>query len=301
MIKVLITGVSGMLGKDLAEIFLQDKKYKVFGIARHRPNNLPDLNFIKLDLLNLSKLKTVLKRISPDIIIHSAAIVNLDRCDQHKAEARIIHARAAKIFAAHRRLSTRLIYISTDSVFDGRQGNYKETSKTRPLNYYAKTKRRGEEIVLKESPNSLVIRTNIFGFHQIPGASLAEWGLDNLFKKRAINGFVDVRFNPVYTKQLARVIKQIADQEHFLPRILNVGSGSFLSKYNFLIKLAEIFKQNKALITKSKISQSALAIARPRNTTLNTVKLEKIFKQKLGLVDGLREFKKDFLEYKSKK
>lgn len=299
--KILVTGVSGMLGKDVAKIFLADKKYKVFGISRHQPEALHGLNFVKLNLLDLTKLAKILKKISPGVIIHCAAIVDVDRCAKNHQVAKTIHVKVSKILAKGSKRSTKLIYISTDSVFDGIKGNYQESDKARPLNYYAKTKQQGEEAVLKGHVNSLVIRTNIFGFHDTPGASLAEWGLDNLFKKQPINGFVDVYFNPVYTKQLAKTIKEIVDKRIFLTGILNIGSNKFLNKYNFLIKMAEIFHQDKKLIKKTKITNSRLSTIRPKNTTLSTNKLEKVLKEKISFASGLKEFKEDFLKHKVKK
>lgn len=299
--KVLITGVSGMLGKDVAKIFLPDKKYEVFGISRHRPTYLPGINFIQLNLTDLDKLREVLTKIEPDVIIHCAAMVNLNECETDYQIAKTINVDVSDILASCCNKKSRLIYISTDSVFNGARGGYLESDKTCPLNNYAKTKKQGEDIVLKNHPNSLVIRTNIFGFHDKSGSSLAEWSIENLSSKKVIDGYENVYFNPIYTMQLARVIKRIVDKKNFPKGILNVGSSHSINKYKFLIKLAEIFNYDKNLIKKTLMPEKNISVIRPKNTTLNIDKLKKILKQEISIENGLKDFKKDYLKHKAKK
>jgi len=295
---MLITGVAGMLGREIADIFRKDKKYAVYGIIRNSGPKKINITCIKADLRDLKKLKRIVAEIKPDIIIHCAALVNLDACEENKRDANLVHVRATKVLSSYKPDRTKFVYISTDSVFGGISGNYGESDKPGPLNYYARSKLAGEKAALTANENSLVIRTNIYGFHNPPGNSLAEWALRNFSLKESVSGFTDVVFNPVYTKQLARIIKYILDKKHAVG-VLNVGSAQFLNKHEFLKFLAQNFGISREAIKPALIGSSVLETARPKNTTLNTSKLQEIIKGKtseLSLPKGLAEFKKDYLK-----
>lgn len=294
MKRILITGASGMLGKDIVKVFRGDKEYNVFGITKREIAKEKGIHYVKVDLREISKLKKELKRIKPEIIIHCAALVDIDYCEKNKNEANALHYGVSGILSGYNALRTKFIYISTDSVFDGVRGNYTEEDVAHPLNYYAKSKLKGENVSITNNTNSLIIRTNIYGFHVPLGNSLAEWALDNLMKKKRIGGFTDVFFNPVYTKQLARVIKFIVESNRTIKGILNVGSETRISKYVFLTKLAKAFKKGVRTIDPICADSVSFKAKRPKDTFLDVGKLQKIIKKIPDLDDGLKELHKDY-------
>lgn len=290
--KILITGASGMLGKDLIDIFSKDKRYEVIGLSRKRSSKKKGVQTVLLDLTDTIALKKFLKKINPEIIIHCAALVNVDACEQNHIAANGLHIQATKVLAAFRAKKNKFIYISTDSVFNGKDGNYKENDKPKPLNYYALSKLKGEQVAQRINPHSLVVRTNIYGFHIPSGNSLAEWALDNFKKNKEVKGLEDVYFNPLYTKQLARILKKIIEGKEIYG-ILNMASKESISKYSFLHQLAKVFRK-KNLIHAISLNDLKFTVKRPRNTTLNTNKLKKIIKNIPSLEQGLKEMKKDY-------
>jgi len=292
--KILITGAAGMLGKDIAEIFAKDPKYRVFGLVRNEGSDYKKIIYKAIDLRNSPALKSAIKEVDPDIIIHSAAIVDLGACEKDHRDADLVHVATTKILSSYNKSNTRFIYISTDSVFDGKTGNYSETDNTHPLNYYAKSKLKGEKIALTGNELSLIIRTNIYGYHTDQRASLAEWAIANLREKKNINGFTDTIFNPLYTKQLAREIKFLAGKKN-VSGIINIGSKKPVNKYDFLKQLAKTFSFDTDLISVARMSDMKMTPARPKNTSLKCEKFVKLTKRKLPtLVAGLNEFKKDY-------
>ncbi|KKS24480.1 MAG: hypothetical protein A2606_02645 [Candidatus Yanofskybacteria bacterium RIFOXYD1_FULL_42_10] len=294
--KILITGAGGMLGREITDIFSKDKKYAVFGTIRSVEPNKSGINYIKADLRKLGNLKKIVSAVKPDIIIHCAALVNLDKCEKNKREANLVHIEATKILASYKKNKTKFVYISTDSVFNGKTGNYTESSRPNPLNHYSQSKLLGEKAALAINKNSLVVRMCIYGFHIPPGNSLAEWALDNFALKKPINGFTDAFFNPVYTKQLAQTVKYILEKKK-ITGILNIGSEKPISKCAFLKALAKNFKINPKLIVVASIDSSGLATARPKNTVLNTDKLKRVLGGKiLKISDGLAALEKDYLK-----
>jgi len=294
--KILITGSSGMLGKELLNVFSEDKKYQVFALSRKKNKNSRGVIYVSFDLNDFKKIPELLNKIEPDIIIHAAALVNVDFCEANHKVADALHVKATKALATYQNLKTKFVYISTDSVFDGRRGNYAEKSKTGPLNYYAKSKLRGEQESLSINPRSLIVRTNIFGFHLPAGKSLIENTLETLNKNESITGFQDVIFNPVYTKHLALIIKKLLEKKESSCGILNISGDKILSKYDFLIILAKIFKKNVALIKPGFIKDVKLKAARPKKTNLSNLKLKKIINSVPSLEKGLKDLKKDYLK-----
>ncbi|MEY8764934.1 MULTISPECIES: SDR family oxidoreductase [Clostridium] len=294
--KILITGSNGMLGKDIELSFLLDNKFDVFGINRKQDIDLDQARSIICNLTDFKELSRVLTCVRPDIIIHCAANVNVDKCEADKNYCYKLNSEAVRVLSSYNSPKTKFIYISTDSVFDGEKGNYVETDKTNPLNYYAFTKREGEKFALQENKNSIVARTNIYGFHTNRGNSLAEWAINNLSKKNRISGFDDVFFNPVYTKQFAEILVKLLDVDY--KGLIHIGSNKYISKYEFLKYLCRRFDFDDTLLKKGFVNDVDFNAERPKNTTLDVSKLEKITGYSVNIEDGLESFYHDYNNFR---
>ncbi|KGI39720.1 dTDP-4-dehydrorhamnose reductase family protein [Clostridium tetani] len=293
--RVLITGSTGMLGKSVVKILKQEKGFDIYGISRNISKEDDYYRKISIDLTNSNLLRNTIEGIKPNIIIHCAANVDVDNCESNKEYTYNLHVNSTKILASYNSTDTKFIYVSTDSVFDGKSGNYNEEDRVNPLNYYAKTKLEGEKVAIEHNPNTVVIRTNIYGVHSLKGKSLAEWAIEKLSDNNNINGFTDVYFNPVYVGQLARVIKGLCKEVDY-NGMLNVGSDKYISKHEFLKELAKVFNYPNKLIGQSSIEEVKFSGLRPKNTTLNTEKLRSLYSKVPNLVLGLEEMKKDFIK-----
>jgi dTDP-4-dehydrorhamnose reductase len=296
--KVLITGITGMLGLDVSKVFSNDN-YNIYGIARNKKKSFIFDNNVKVkyfDLTNLDKTKRFIQSINPDIIVHCAANVNLRKCENNKNMAKKINSEVPGQIASFTEENTKFIYISTDSLFNGEKGNYKEEEETFPLNKYAESKLLGEKKVRENKENFIIIRTNIVGFHIPWASSLFEWALEKLINQNSIKGFNDTFFNPVTTKQLATIIKILVENQDNRG-VINIGSKKHISKYEFLLNVADKFGIEKDLIQPASIEILNTSIKRPKNTTLNNSKIKKILNEEkyLDLNWGLNELKKDLL------
>lgn len=290
---ILITGASGMLGKKIIQLFSRDDQYEVFGISRRNNYNSTNTVMINIDLMDMQAIENVLNQIKPDVIIHCAANVNLEDCQNNQEAAYKLHVESTKKLANFKPASTKFVYISTDSVFDGKKGNYSEEDQVHPLNYYAESKYLGEKVALTSNPNTLVIRTNIFGIESSKGHSLIEWAIKQLASDQSIKGFDDVLFNPVYVGQLAVIIKELLEKDK-ITGVLNIGSDQFISKYQFLRRVAKTFDFSDELI--SSVSSDCLQsfIERPKNTTLNIKKLKLLVAEVPSLDSGLHELRRSY-------
>ena len=294
MQKVLITGSSGMLGRDVVKALASRKMYRLFGVDKFPYRSMADIIDQKqIDISDLTQLKVIINQINPDIIIHLAAIVNLKTCENHFNYARFLHVDATRLLA---RQNCKIVYISTDSVFNGERGIYSEQSVPDPLNNYAITKLLGEYAVSANNKNHLIIRTNIFGFNNPLKGSLAEWALSSLSKGEAISGYTNVIFNAIYTKHLAPIISKLVEIN--LQGIINIASTTAISKYKFLVELAKAAGFPKSRVKKAEmVKNNSTNIMRPLKTSLcvdyaNTlIKLPTI---ELGIKDLVTDFKKEY-------
>ena len=297
MIKnVLITGISGMLGMAVYSHFKQLKSYKIFGISRNTDFKLEGAEILIGDLTSKEFLNSI-RSFKFNSIIHCSAEVNVNLCEIDKELAYKSNVSATKLLFSLLD-SDKYIYISTDSVFDGKGGNYVEDSLVNPLSYYAETKFLGEEAVKNNTINHYILRTNIYGFNIPMKKSLFEWGYSELRKSKDINGFSNMYFNPLYVGQLAMLLEKLISSNIDFG-IYNVTSDEGISKYNFLLKIAENFDYSPDLIKAVEFNHSEIVAPRALNTTLNNSKIKSVFENfDFSLEKGFSMLKKDFSVFK---
>lgn len=290
-LRLLITGVSGLLGNNLAYYFKD--KYEVLGLYSSHPVTIKGIYTEKCDLLFSNSIRTIIRDFNPSVIIHCASLVNIDQCEVDKDLTKKINVLSTKnIVEDITDRDVKLVYISTDSVYDGVKGDFSEDDNVNPLNYYGFSKYEGEVEVLKRK-NSLVLRTNIFGWNIQNKLSLGEWILEELKAGRKINCFKDAYFSTIYTLELARVI-DIAIQTG-LRGVYNCGGSNSYSKYEFALKIADCFGLDKTLITPISIDNFGFKAKRGKNLSLNSDKLQRELSYSLPAIEqSIEEFYKDY-------
>jgi len=265
-LKILITGSSGMLGRDIHRKLLRHNI--IYGVDIVSNPEIKDSNEFIGDLTDSRFLNHVLVSVSPQIIIHCAAIVNLKLCEENRELTNALHLDATKQLVEYD--SAKTIFISTDSIFNGERGGYKEEDIPSPLNYYGESKRLGEDIVRKNS-NNLILRTNIFGFRVPLLGSIAEWAIKNISENQSISGYTDIYFNGIYTKHLAEIINVLILSH--ISGTYHVASVNNLSKYSFLKYLQTALAPGKNLVMPIKSSAIQMIPARPKIPTLSVKKV----------------------------
>ena len=172
----------------------------------------------------------------------------------------------------------KFIFISTDQIFNKNISFKSELMKSNPCNYYGYSKYIAEKETLKNNRDSIVIRTNFFGHGTKYRKSFSDWIILNLKKKNKINVFDDIYFNPMYLKSLNFYLVNLIKLKS--KGIFNLVSDEKLSKYEFAIKIASVFKLDSRLIIKSKFLLNKKLVERPRDMTLSNNKLKKKLKLK---------------------
>lgn len=285
---VLITGHTGMLGRSLVDELSRDPELRIVGVSKTNRLNTAKVVEYNLDLSDLTLVDDLLFNEQPNIIIHTAAYTDLRFCEENIDQANNLHVVLTEKLSSF--AGARMIYVSTDSVFDGSTGQYTETATAYPKNFYAFSKLQGEWIALHRNRQCLVARTNIYGFKKPSGNSLAEWAIDNLRRGEKIGGYTNVWFNPLYVRQLSRIIASLIKEKS--TGIWHLGSKRAVSKFDFLRLLAGEFGYQPGQIYPS--IQEDGSLRRPKNTVLNTAKFRKFAKKEILLEDGIKQLKVDY-------
>lgn len=264
-----ITGVSGLLGNNLAYYFKDS--YDVVGQYCSHQVFIRGIKTLRADICSKDSFGEIIAKYEPDVVLHCASLTDIDSCENHKELTKLVNSiGTSHLVQACKSPKIKLVYISTDSVYDGSKGNFKETDKVNSLNYYGVSKAEGEQAVLKKK-NSVILRTNIFGWNIQEKYSIAERILYELLKYRPIKGFKNVYFSSIYTFEFARIVEQILSKE--LTGIYNCASKTSLSKYEFTCALAKRLHLNHDLIEPIDINDFPFTARRGKNLTMNMDKL----------------------------
>ncbi|MGE4232539.1 MAG: NAD(P)-dependent oxidoreductase [Bacteriovoracia bacterium] len=293
---VLVTGASGMLGRSILRQLIGSDG-NITSVSRSKVKVGPHES-ISGDLTDFRFLDNLLETTRPDLIFHCAANVHVDACEGDPKGTRKLHVDVTNRLSRFNPSKTKIVYISTDAVYDG-SGDHKETDVVLPKNIYTQTKLEGEKVVQKENPNHLILRTNLFGFHPnepLNGKrSISEWGLSEMLSNKKIKGFTDVFFNPLYSAHLAHLVVLLSQTDE--KGIVNVGASGQMSKFDFLVQIAKQAGLASDLVEPFSVDQMGFA-ERPKKTTVNITKLKKILPGvEIPSVDeGIRVFYRDFKE-----
>ncbi|MGB5911015.1 MAG: SDR family oxidoreductase, partial [Promethearchaeia archaeon] len=214
MEKLLIIGASGLTGYRLAK--LSSEFFEVYGTYNKRPINIENCEISQLDKTNKEKVHSLIKHINPNIIIDCSAIHNVDYCETHQEETWMVNVEATKFIAKIcKAVKARMIYISTDYIFDGIAKQYNEYSKPNPLNYYGISKLKAEEEIANLEISYAIARTSlIFGW--IPGELK---GLESSSKK-SIN-FVIWALNKLRNGESLKIVTDQFSTPTFVDNLVN--------------------------------------------------------------------------------
>ncbi len=278
--KFLVTGSAGLVGhqvvKDLSEsheVFsCYNKSKPQFGIP------------MKMDLLNHEMISNVLSEKNPDIVIHLGAMTAVDLCDTQQDNALKINSQATEILAKEcSKINSFMVYVSTDYVFNGNSGLYKENDATNPLGFYGKSKLLGEKSIQNFSSNWCIARTSTpFGLHPTK-KSFPIWVIENLQKQKQIDVLTDQFTSPTYVPSLSRMLIEIS--ERHLTGIIHVAGASKISRYEMASLVSDKLGLDGKLLREISINDIKWEAQRPKDSSLNVSKAISTLNQKPQKID----------------
>ena len=282
--KIILFGY-GFLGKN---IYLELEK-KGLVVIKTKLEEMKDV--IQLDISDHKKISDLIDKEKPDIVINCAGRNDIDFLEKNPEQAIAINSIGPEIIAKKcEEYNSRLVHISTDSIFDGQKGMYDENDVPNPKNIYAKTKLEGEKKVTKECSNSVIVRTNFYGIDN-SRKYLFNNMLEKLKQKQDIIGFDDVHFTPLSVENLSQQITDVTFSNY--NGIIHLGSDKKISKYEFCKIMAKKLGFGENYVKQGSIDNLSFIAERPKNTSLNNEVSKSIVKHKSIEFEDWLESKKD--------
>jgi len=268
--RILITGANGLLGQKLLDILCADLSVQVLATSRgdSRLSHLPEhITFESLDITNQQEVRTVVSEFSPDVIIHTAAMTNVDQCEEEREACWDLNVTAVKYLVEVAELcNAHFIHLSTDFIFDGENGPLTEVAEPSPVNFYGESKMAAEKLV-EASKTSWAIARTILVYGVTPGMSRSNiilWVKNSLEKGETINVVNDQWRTPTLAEDLAQGCKLIAEQK--AEGVYNISGKDFLTPYEMAIQTAKYFKLDLEQIVETDGSKFKQKAKRPART-----------------------------------
>ena len=248
------------------------------------------------DVTDRKQMQSVFEWAKPDVVIHTAAIGSVDFAERNREETRKVNVGGTEVVAALCQIfKSRLIYVSSNAVFDGRTPFYSETAPVNPINYYGQLKIEAENIVRESSiPWAIVRPILMYGWpYQGERDNPVVWWVRSLKNGKPIKVVDNVFNKPLPAWSCAEVIWEIIRQNR--TGIYHVAGKDHLSLYQFALQVAEVFDLDAKLITPVPDSYFPEIAPRPRDTSFDTSKMENELGVKtISVKDGLVRMKSEY-------
>jgi dTDP-4-dehydrorhamnose reductase len=274
---ILVTG-SGLLGLDVIKVLRRE--HEVVGTY----NRTPKEGTIRLDITDREITIKAIGELKPEYIVHTAALTNVDYCEDHEEEAMAVNARGTMNVAdAARAAGSRVVYISTDYVFDGSKGMYREDDPVHPVSVYARSKLTGE-LHVQRMDDFIIARTSVV--YGNARQNFVSWVRDSLAKGQRIKVVTDQFNSPTLSYDCAEAIAALIRSG--ASGIFHVAGGERISRYDFARKIALFYGLDESLIEPVPTSALSQRARRPMDSSLDVTKIS-AYHRMLNIMDGLRK------------
>jgi len=287
--KVLITGGVGMLGSNLAKTLIEQNHEVIITYNDNEP--FFEVKAYKIDIRD-GKVKELIESVSPEWVIHTAAITNVDLCETDRELAYSVNVNGTKnVIDGCKKAGSNLVFVSTSFVFDSSREKYSEEDKTNPINYYAKTKIEAEELTKNSELHWIIVRPDqIYCWHPFKRNFITST-LEKFNKKKEFSIFDDWYSSPTYASDLAKIIITLIEKNE--KGIFNTSGPNYLNRFQWAQKIGNVFEKDASLVIASKSTEVNLPAKRP-NVKLDLSKIEKVLGRKtIGIEEGLSIMKKE--------
>jgi len=264
--KILIIGADGQIGSSLLRSCSSFNELRVAGTSINRTENT-----YFLDITRETNVHEVFSQFKPDAAILCSALTNVDECEKNKDLAHAINIGGTESTAAAcRKTGTKLVFLSTDYVFDGKAGPYSETDAPNPLNFYGHTKLAGEKIA-GNIENSLIIRSCMVYSYAPSSLNYAMQVLTRLRNNTPVTAYNDQFENPTYAPELSdTIIKMILGQKR---GIYHVAGSDWTTRHEFARQVAVVFGFHNPDIRPVSTAADTNKASRPLKAGLKNSKL----------------------------
>jgi len=287
--RILITGITGLLGKALLET--APGGVEVFGT--YFPNPIPRTPFRPMDVRDEAQVVQVFEWARPDWVIHTASIGSVDYAEHHREESWAVNVGGTQnVGRLCLQYGAKLIFISSNAVFDGEHPLYAEEAPLSPVNYYGQLKVEGERWVQSSGIEYVIVRPILmYGWHN-PGERgnwVTIW-IQKLGQRERVRVVNDVRSKPLYARNCAEAVWAIVTQNR--RGIYHVAGADHITLYELALRTAQVFELDATLIEPISIHSLPEIAPRPRDTSFDTTKMERELGVKpMSVIEGLTSMK----------
>ena len=290
MKKILITGANGLLGQKLVLLFSKSENTTVIATGKGPVRiDFPNVSYLDVDLANRGEVFVAFMKAAPTHIIHAAAITQVDLCEQDNEMCWRNNVIASEnLIEVAEELDANFQYISTDFVFDGTAGPYKETDQPNPINFYGKSKHVVEQLLINSQLNYAIVRTVlVYGVGQnLSRSNLVLWVKNKLENHEPIRVVNDQWRSPTFVDDLATGCKLILEKK--ASGIFHIAGKEYLTPYAIALKTAEIFSLDSNLISPTDASAFKEIGTRPLKTGFDISKsVKELGYEPVSLEQGL--------------
>jgi len=266
--KILITGANGLLGQKLITLLSQDNAVHLIATA-HKPLVTPLTrgDFYEVDISKREQLEKVVVQTQPNVIINTAAMTNVDRCETERDACWLANVKAVQylvdVCGQH---TIHLIHLSTDFIFDGKEGPLDETATPDPVNYYGESKLAAEKLIQQSKISWCIIRTVlVYGVStDMSRSNIVLWVKKSLEEGKNIQVVNDQYRTPTLAEDLAMGCYLAAKKK--TTGIFHISGKDFLTPYDIALKTASFFKLDQSLIKSTDSTQFKQPARRPLKT-----------------------------------
>lgn len=284
--RILIIGAMGQVGKNLVRVFESDASARVFKTARRGAEG-----FLSLDIAEADSVKKAFADSNPDVVYLCSALTNVDVCEREKDLARKINVEGPRrVSELCREGGSKLVFYSTEYVFDGKDGPYCEDDTPNPVNWYGKTKIEAERVISGICP-SLIIRTTVIYGWDPGGKNFLMQVLGRAGKGEEMKVPIDQYSNPTWAFELARASADLAGLGS--GGIYNLVGEKLESRHDFALEICGVFNLDGSLIKGVRTEEMNQAAARPLKAGLKTEKAFGILGKRLSAPGGALKIIKD--------
>ena len=294
MSRILVVGGSGLLGSRLIEMLgaadnSVSATYFSNKIARE------GCETFQMDIADGRRVDEVIETVQPDTVINASGERNTRYCEKNPHEAYRVNVEGTQnLVEACRAGGAKLVFISSDLVFDGSKGSYGEEDEVCPLSVYGKQKVMAEKIIKDQLDSWLILRaSSIYGWNP-KRDNFVSWVLQELKKGQGLDIVYDQYITPVYVGSLAEMLIELLENNK--RGLYHVGEGECLSKYEFVVRIAEVFGLDRKLVKPVPSDTLGQSIKMPKKNCLDLTKISsQMDLSRYNLIAGLQAMKKEAL------
>ncbi|MGB1003278.1 MAG: SDR family oxidoreductase [Salibacteraceae bacterium] len=289
--RVLVTGSNGFIGSLIVNHLLNQTNVQVFGTSRGRNRN-EQLNpkfYLNLNLLDLLGLNSCLENIRPNIVVHCAAISQVDLCEKNQELCRNVNIEATKIISNYcKKFYAKIVFLSTDFVFNGSNKWEDEESQPNPQSIYAKSKYECEKFIQCTNSNWVIIRpVLVYGFSPVAARpNIFSWVYNSVVSGIQINVVDDQMRTPTFVGDVIRLVA-LSINSHQIG-VYNLGGENVISVFEFAMEIERQLRIDHKFVVPTKSAHTLGGELRPINSCFKNLKVKRDFNLcPIGIIEGV--------------